>query len=467
MRLVAPDIALRLSRVLGERERVLSTFLNHEQERIARVCFDMARAFSQGATLIVYGTGPAASDAAHVAVEFMHPVIVGKRALPALALSNDPSGASRLRHLPRPGDIALGLTHTWADAEIEGWLSRLSRQGLLTIGLGGAPMPGEASTLHHAVDHALIVPSTDPIVVQEVQETTYHILWELVHVFFEHPGLLGEACITCGDVAVPARVVALGDGVAIIEKDGVHEDVAVDLIDEVSVGDMLLCHAGAALQKLPDEEPATSPPAREPAEPAGFLYPFLESEEDDLDAVLADVRKSSVQKGRDVSALRAGIDAGAIERCAAAIRTALECGGRLITFGNGGSSTDAQDLAADALYYGWPAIALNNDVATVTAVGNDVGFENVFARQLIALARPGDIAVGISTSGSSRNILAGLEEAHRREMLTCAITGYDGGRLRELPGLDHLFVVPGDYIPRLQEAHATIYHLLLEAVGGR
>ena len=86
----------------------------------------------------------------------------------------------------------------------------------------------------------------------------------------------------------------------------------------------------------------------------------------------------------------------------------------------------------------------------------------MFSRQLIALARAGDVALAISTSGSSPNIVAGLEEAHRRGMLTCAITGYDGGRLAELEWLDHLIVIRGDYIPRLQEAHATVYHLLLE-----
>jgi D-sedoheptulose 7-phosphate isomerase len=464
---VQSDLATRLSGEIRERERVLSAFLNEEQDRIACVCFDMARAFIEGGSLIVYGSGPAASDAAHVAVEFMHPVIVGKRALPAIALSNDPSGASLRRQLPRPGDIALGLIHSWADAEVEGWLSKLSRQGLLTIGFGGAPLPGETSTVHHAVDHALIVPSTDPIVVQEVEETTYHVLWELVHVFFEHPGLLSEACITCGDVAVPARVVAVDDDVATIEKDGKHEEVVVELIDRVRVGDVLLCHAGMALQKVADKGDSNGPAEKDAAEPTGFLYPFLESEEDDLEAVLAHVRASTVQKGRDVSALRAEIDVRMVERCAVAVRERLERGGRLIAFGNGGSSTDAQDLAADALICGWPALALTNDVATVTAVGNDVGFDKVFARQLIALARPDDVAVAISTSGSSSNIIAGLEEAHGRQMLTCAITGYDGGLLRELEWLDHLFIVGGDYIPRLQEAHATIYHLLLDAIGGR
>lgn len=461
-----PMTASRMSREIAGRESVLSAFLAAEQERIARVCFEMARAFSRGATLIVYGTGPAATDAAHVAVEFMHPVIVGKRALPALALSNDPTGASRLPYLPRRDDIALGITHSYADPEIEGWLSRLWRRGLLTIGLGGAPVSGEKTTLHHMVDHALIVPSTDPIVVQEIQESTYHVLWELVHVFFEHPGLLSEACITCGDVAVPARVVALSGDRATIEKDGAREQVAVDLIDDVSIGDVLLCHAGVALQKLPDGQPPGGQPVNG-GDTTAFLYPFLESEEDDLETVFEDVRASTLQKGRDVSALRASIDVRMVEHCAGAIRERLARGGRLIAFGNGGSSTDAQDLAADVLYSGWPAIALTNDVATVTAVGNDVGFDKVFARQLIALGRSDDVAVGISTSGSSANIIAGLEEAHRRQMLTCAITGYDGGRLRELDWLDHLFIVHGDYIPRLQEAHATIYHLLLDAIGGR
>jgi D-sedoheptulose 7-phosphate isomerase len=198
-----------------------------------------------------------------------------------------------------------------------------------------------------------------------------------------------------------------------------------------------------------------------------FLYPFLHAEERDLASVLADVRASTLQKGADVIALRRAIDLGAVHACAGDVRARLERGGRIIAFGNGGSSTDAQDVARDALAHGWPAIALNDDVATITAVGNDVGYENVFVRQLIPLARESDVVLAISTSGSSPNVVAGLEEAHRRHTLTCAITGYDGGRLAELPWLDHLFVVRSDYVPRLQEAHATIYHLLLEAVGER
>jgi D-sedoheptulose 7-phosphate isomerase len=197
----------------------------------------------------------------------------------------------------------------------------------------------------------------------------------------------------------------------------------------------------------------------------GFLYPFLERGEADLPGVLADLESSTVRKGADVIALRREIDVDAVVACGQAIRGRLERGGRVVAFGNGGSSTDAQDVAADFLELGWPAVALTNDAATVTAVGNDVGFENVFARQLIPLARAADVALAISTSGSSPNVVAALEQAHRRGMLTCAITGYDGGRLADLPWLDHLFVVGSDYVPRLQEAHATISHLLLEVVG--
>jgi D-sedoheptulose 7-phosphate isomerase len=238
----------------------------------------------------------------------------------------------------------------------------------------------------------------------------------------------------------------------VIERDGAREEVAVELLEGVEVGDRVLCHAGVALEKLEEE-------------PAGFLYPFLESSGSDIDGVLADVQASTLQKGRDVIELRRAIDVQAIQRCASDVRERLQRGGRLIAFGNGGSSTDAQDAAADCLARGWPSVALTNDVATVTAVGNDVGFDKVFARQLIPLAREADVALAISTSGSSPNVVAGLEEAHRREMLTVGITGYDGGRLAELDWLDHLFVVGSDYIPRLQEAHATIYHLLLSEVG--
>jgi D-sedoheptulose 7-phosphate isomerase len=448
----------RLTRLVEAREHALGEFVGAERDRIARACHAIARSFARGGTLIPFGTGPAATDAAHATVEFMHPVIVGKRALPALAPTNDPARASRLARLARPDDIALGLSHGPERPEVARFMDEARRRGLLTISMSGG-QPAEAVN-----DYDFAVPSDDPRVVQEVQETTYHVLWELVHVFFEHPGLLDDACITCGDVAVQARVVAVQDGTAVIEKDGLREEIAVDLVEGIEVGDRVLCHAGVALEKLPREAPTSQP--REDDETA-FLYPFLEREERDLDSVLADVAASTERKARDVTDLRRAIDTSAVKRCAGAIRARLERGGRLISFGNGGSSTDAQDVVADCLGLGWPAVALTNDAATVTAVGNDVGFDKVFARQLIPLARTEDVAIAISTSGSSANVVAGLEEAHRRQLLTCAIVGYDGGRCAELEWLDHMFVVPSDYIPRIQEAQATIYHLLLEAIGER
>jgi len=431
---------------LAERARVLRAFLEAEQDSLARACHAMARALARGGTLIAHGTGAAATDAAHVAVEFMHPVIVGKRALPALAPASDPTGAASLARLAHPDDIALALAHGPAGNATAGFLAEARARGLLTIAFTGAGARSEA-------DFALAVDSDDPFVVQEVQETAYHVLWELVHVFFEHPGLLEERCLTCGDVGVEARVVALAGSAATVERAGAREDVAVDLLDRVAVGDVLLCHAGVALEKVPEPDPT------------GFLYPFLDEAEDDLDRVLADVRASTLRKGVDATALRAAIDLAAIAACAGGVRARLERGGRLVAFGNGGSATDAQDVAGDCLALGWPALALVNDTATLTAVANDVGAESLFARQLIPLARPQDVALAISTSGSSPNIVAGLEQAHAQGALTCAIVGAGGGRVAELPWLDHLLVVGGDYVPRAQEAHATAYHLLLEAIG--
>jgi D-sedoheptulose 7-phosphate isomerase len=444
----------RLAAGIADRERALEVFFEAEQGRLARGCHELARAFARGGTLVSFGTGAAATDAAHVAVEFMHPVIVGKRALPAIALTNDATGAARGGRLAGAGDVALAIAHGPPDPAVERFLDGARERGALTLAFGAAGSVPVA-------DHAFGVASGDPQVVQEVHETAYHVLWELVHVFFEQPGLLDEACITCGDVAVEATVVAVRGATAMVQHEGAREEVAVELVADVREGDLLLCHAGVALERV-----AAGESDEDADDPSGFLYPFMSSAAPaDLDATLADVRVSSVRKGRDAIELRRVIDLDAVGACAAAVRERLDRGGRLIAFGNGGSSTDAQDLAADALARGWPALALTDDVATVTAVGNDVGFQNVFSRQLISLARPADVAIAITTSGSSANVLSGLEEARRRTLLTVGLAGYDGGRLAALGWLDHLFVVGSDYIPRLQEAHATIYHLILEAIG--
>ena len=225
----------RLAALVAERDRALEAFLASESDRIALCCYELARAFSRGGTLFAFGTGAAETDAAHVAVEFMHPVIVGKRALPALAPPAD------VRALARAGDVAVTIAHGAEADAVRDFREEMRRRGLLTIAFtGGAPVEA---------DFAFAIPTDDAQVAQEVQETAYHVLWELVHVFFEHPGLLAEACITCGDVAVEAEVVAVRGSTAVIEKDGVREEVAVELVD-VAVGDRVLCHAGVALERL-------------------------------------------------------------------------------------------------------------------------------------------------------------------------------------------------------------------------
>jgi D-sedoheptulose 7-phosphate isomerase len=155
----------------------------------------------------------------------------------------------------------------------------------------------------------------------------------------------------------------------------------------------------------------------------------------------------------------------------------LERGGKIIAFGNGGSATDANDLVADCVapppgFEPVPAVSLAAEPANVTAVANDVGVEAIFLRQLIAHARPDDVAVGISTSGGSANILAALAEARKRGLLTVGLVGYDGGRIVGERLVDHAIVVRSDYIPRIQEVQASVYHVLRGLVdptltGGR
>jgi D-sedoheptulose 7-phosphate isomerase len=205
-----------------------------------------------------------------------------------------------------------------------------------------------------------------------------------------------------------------------------------------------------------------------------LFYPYLfEGGRASADEVLAQVRESTLEKCREVVALRRTVLAQSGDTIAAAgvaIARAFGAGATLLAFGNGGSTTDAQDLVTELLAPPWsgrrplPAIALTNDSAVITAVGNDVGFDNIFARQLIAYGRQGDIAFGISTSGGSANILAAFDQARRQGLLTVGLVGYDGGKLARSAALDYCIVVPSDHIPRIQEAQATIYHSLLEIV---
>jgi D-sedoheptulose 7-phosphate isomerase len=200
------------------------------------------------------------------------------------------------------------------------------------------------------------------------------------------------------------------------------------------------------------------------------LYPFLYSGAADLGSVMDEVRRSTVEKANEIVALRETVlevDGPRMEACAEQMAKAFRGGGRLFTFGNGGSSTDAQDVAALFLNPGagarpLPALALTTDVAVMTALSNDIGFEVVFARQLGAFGRAGDVALGLSTSGNSANLIRAFEEAMRRGMLTIGLAGHTGGQMAEVDGLDHLFTVPSSSVHRIQEAQTTIYHALWE-----
>ena len=200
------------------------------------------------------------------------------------------------------------------------------------------------------------------------------------------------------------------------------------------------------------------------------LYPFLYVDaRADLDAVLAEVSRSTAAKAAEIVALRRSVledEGDRLARCAAAMAGRFAAGGRLYTFGNGGSSTDAAEVATTFLHpprgRALPALSLAADIAVVTALSNDIGFEVVFARQLAAFGRRGDIALGLSTSGGSANVIRAFEEANRRGMLTVGLAGYAGGAMAELDAIDHLFVIPSPSVHRIQEAQTTVYHVLWE-----
>ncbi len=384
----------RLHALLEARTEANRRFFEAEAERLARLCHRMAERFARGGRLIAFAATPAArSDARHVAVEFVHPVIVGKRALPALALVGDGSELhAQAGLLAGPEDIAIGFGSDEDGGAAEGALCVARRRGCLTIAFSAAGAEWE-----------LEPPATDRHVRQELVETLYHVLWELVHVFFEHRGLLAGR-----------------------EDRRIHD-------------------AGAS----------------------SFLYPFLAEQEHDLDRVIADVAASVRVKSRDIGALRAQT----LTENAAALTGAAEilrAGGTLLALGNGVSATDAMDVVADFRHPGpgspgWrsrPAIDLTEDPAILTAIANDIGTEAIFARQVIAYGRAGDVLLVLSTSGNSANVIEALAQARRQGLATIAMVGYDGGRIADEALADHVIVPRAEHIPRIQEAQASAYHAL-------
>jgi D-sedoheptulose 7-phosphate isomerase len=376
-------LAARSREELLRRNEVFEDFFKVGAPRLAEACHEMSRRFLAGGRLLAFGNGSAATDAQHVSVEFVHPVIVGKRALPALDLGPDFE-----LHLPvilRPEDMVMGFSFPSGDEMVERALRLARERGSLTFALAG-----------EAGDYPFALPNEDPFVVQEVFEVLYHMLWETVHVYFEH-------------------------------REQGHD-----------VGS------------------------------SSFLYPFLSSGEQPLERVVEEVQGSMLQKMEEVNGMRAAVaetEADALSEITVAMVERLWLGGKLIVFGNGGSATDANDLVADCVapppgFEPVPAISLAAESPNITAIANDIGSEAIFARQLIAHARPEDVAVGISTSGGSANILAALAEARKRGLLTVGIVGYDGGRILGERLADHAVVVRSDYIPRIQEVQASVYHVL-------
>ncbi len=199
------------------------------------------------------------------------------------------------------------------------------------------------------------------------------------------------------------------------------------------------------------------------AEPTGFLYPFIEAEERDGAALVGDLARSAASKIAGSRGLRTAM----LERCrdeldaaAAAMTTCFVRGGRLLAFGNGGSAADAEGTV-DLFRHpprGRPlaALSLVDDQAVLTALSNDVGFELVFSRQVIAHGKAGDIAVGFSTSGDSVNLLRAFEEAARRDLLTVGLCGYEGAAMAVSDAVQHCLVVHSESVHRIQEAQDAL-----------
>ncbi len=381
------QLATQIEERLGARNRIYEDFFTREALRLAEACREMSERFLRGGRLLTFGRGPYATDAQHVSVEFVHPVIVGKRALPALDLSI--LFRPWLQAILRPEDIVMGFGPPEGDPAIWASLHEANDKGAMTFALPGT----EGS-------YALEPVTEDAFLHQEMIEMLYHTLWETVHVFFE------------------------------------HRELGYDV--------------GAS----------------------EFLYPFLGRAKQGTDELIDEVATSIQMKVHDDSKLRVQVardQSEQISSTALAIYDRLQRGGKLILFGNGGSATDANDWAIDCVlpphgYLPIPAVSLSMEPANITAVANDVGTEVIFLRQLIAQARPEDVAVGISTSGGSRNIIMALEEARKRNMLTVALLGYDGGEIVRRGVADFPVVVRCDYIPRIQEVQASIYHIIRELV---
>jgi D-sedoheptulose 7-phosphate isomerase len=382
------SLAMQIEERLLARNQAFEPFFAREANRLAEACREMSDRFLRGGRLLAFGRGPYATDAQHVSVEFVHPVIVGKRALPALDLSI--LFRPWIEAILAPDDIVMGFGPPEGDPEVWAALEFAGTRSAMTFALPG--LEGSYAVSTH---------TSDPFMHQELIEILYHTLWETVHVFFEHREL--------------------------------GHDVGQ----------------------------------------AGFLYPFLGQEKQATADVHGEVANSIQMKAADDAKLREQVareESEQIANACSAIAERLRRGGKLIIFGNGGSATDANDWAIDCVAppaggRPIPAVSLSLEPANISAIANDVGTDVIFLRQLIAQARPSDIAIGISTSGGSRNVIMALEEARKRNILTVALLGYDGGEIARRRRADLPIIVHCDYIPRIQEVQASVYHVMREMLA--
>jgi len=203
------------------------------------------------------------------------------------------------------------------------------------------------------------------------------------------------------------------------------------------------------------------------------LYPFLHGKQQDLAALDASLLHSVAEKARDSRETNMrffGDQAGILVAAAKALAEVYRRGGRMFSMGNGGSSCDASHVAVEFVHpitAGRPALAAINlvaDLAMISAVGNDVGFEHVFVRQVIAQAKAGDGLIGISTSGNSSNLIAAFAKAKEMGLVTIGLSGGEGGKMKTSGDCDYCLVVPTSSIHRIQECHVTAYHILWDLV---
>ena len=203
------------------------------------------------------------------------------------------------------------------------------------------------------------------------------------------------------------------------------------------------------------------------------LYPFLHGKSQSPEKLNAALLHSVAEKARDSRETNARFFDGQADVLVAAANTLANVyrhNGKLFSMGNGGSSCDASHVAVEFVHpitAGRPALAATNlvaDLAMLSAVGNDLGFDHVFVRQLVAHARKGDALIGISTSGNSQNLIAAFVKAKELGVATIGLAGGDGGRMKSSGAVDHCLVVPSTSIHRIQECHVAAYHILWDLV---